>query len=378
MLTSANRIPHDTLTCLKPCVRTLVCGHKCSGVCTDPCRCCENCEQFKVFRTEQQMAELRLDAAPWSTSTMPTAEPDHIRDSSPEKWVEFSKNPEIHDDVIRDTRLQAMKPLIELDTTPATAAEAGKQVIKERFIPVSNQDGQRVIGQQAGPRGRHPPPASSQTRNHSTDHRRGGGNQKQDYRVQSNKWGRQAKAYHQKQSPHAQLHGRAPVKDNRSQATSASRSHENRSAPVSGQHSQVQVQPSTHKHMSTQPRQGKVISTQPKPTSHPRKASQPPVQGSGVAQPSGASAVDDLMSLMGESDLGFEAEVLGIRRGRHAEPDPVNTTTAPQRVQMDMAADVESLMTFGGDGADSDDADSPTEPGRPPKKEQKEELLIDI
>lgn len=309
------------------------------------------------------MAELRLEAAPWST--MPTAEPDQIRDSSPEQWVEFSKNPEIHDDVIRDTRLQAMKPLIELDATPAPAAEGG--MIKERFIPVLNQDGQRVIGQPTGTRGSHPPPASSQIRN-----------QKQDYRAQANKRGRQARAYHQKQSPRAKSDGRAAFKNNSSQATSASRSHGNR-APGNGQRSHPQVPPNTNKLVPNHSRQRKVIPTQPKPTSDPRRASQPPVQGSGAAQPSGGSVIDDLMSLMGESDLGFEAEVLGIRRGRHAEPDPVNTTTEPQLLQMDIAADVESLMTFGGDGADSDGADSPTKSCRSSsQKEPKEELLIDI
>lgn len=315
------------------------------------------------------MTELRLEAAPWSASTMPTAEPDQVRDSSPEQWVEFSKNPEIHDDVIRDTRLQAMKPLIELDATPAPAAEADKHMIKERFIPVSNQDGQRVIGQPTG--GRPPPPASSQTRNQTTDPRRGG-NQKQDYLAQANKRGRQARAYHQKQSPRAKSDGHAPFKNNSSQATSASRSHGNR-APGNGQRSHPQVPPNTNKPVPNQSRQGKVIPTQPKPTSYPKRASQPPMHGSGVAQTSGGSVIDDLMSLMGESDLGFEAEVLGIRRGRHAEPDPGNTATEPQLVQMDIAADVESLMTFGGDGADS-----PTKSGRSSQKELKEELLIEI
>lgn len=325
------------------------------------------------------MADLQLESASWSSSTMPTAEPDQIRDSSPEEWVEFSKNPEVHDDVIRDTRLQAMKPLIELGATPAPAAEADKRMIKERFIPISNQDGQRVIGKPAGTRGRHAPPASSQTSNQSTDHRRGGNNQKQGYRPQSQIRGRQAQASSQKQGPQTQSHGRAPFKDNRFHPTSASQRHGNRTPRVNGQRSQVPIPPNTHKIVPNQPRQGKVVRPQPNPKPDLSRASRFPIQGFGVGRPSEGSAVDDLMSLMGESDLGFEAEVLGIRRGRHhTEPDPVLTNSVSERVQMHMGADVESLMTFGGDGADSDGADCATKPGNSPKKEPDEELLIDI
>jgi hypothetical protein len=82
------------------------------------------------------------------------------------------------------------------------------------------------------------------------------------------------------------------------------------------------------------------------------------------------------MSLMGESDLGFEAEVLGVRRGRHrTNLEPVNNTTVPEHVQQHMGPDVESLLSFGGDGACS-----PTKPALSDKdeKEEEEEFLIDI
>lgn len=70
------------------------------------------------------------------------------------------------------------------------------------------------------------------------------------------------------------------------------------------------------------------------------------------AGPSGNNAEADDMSLIGESDLGFEAEVLGIRRGRNTGQEVVDTNALRERFQV-ACDDAESLMTFGGDGGDS-------------------------
>ncbi|POS74311.1 suppressor of ascus dominance-3 [Diaporthe helianthi] len=337
-------ISHDKLPCLRACIRTLACGHKCSGVCTDPCRCCENCEQFKAFKVEQ----LELEPARLSSSAIPSAAPDQIRDSSPEKWAKFSMNPAAHDDVIREARLQAMNPtpLIELDSGPS--ATAGATVIKERFIPVINHDGVRLIEQQPGIRARGPPQTSPWTNSQNTGHRRG--------------------ANKQRQSTQPQIQVRAGSGNNGRKATSASRSHDKMTSRVSFQRNYVQLPPGPQNDKRNSTRQERIPPPRRGPTGDPLDRCKPPVQRA----PSETTA--DLMSLMGESDIGFEAEVLGVHRGRHRdEPSPANKKTWPRKAQQPAGPDVESLMFFGGDGACS-----PTKRAFSPTVEEDEELLIDI
>ncbi|KKY34264.1 suppressor of ascus dominance 3 [Diaporthe ampelina] len=195
--------------------------------------------------------------------------PVQSRDSSPEKWVEFSRNPEIHDNVIRRARIQAMQPLIELDTPPTSTANASRNTIKERWIPISNRDGQERLNQRR-----------------------------------------------QQQ----------PVPPNNS------------------------------------------------PNFEARGPFQSPVSGLEALAPVRVQAAADSISLMGESDLGFEAEVLGIRRSRRTgDGSEVNVNTVPGQVQEGMDIVVESLVSFGGDGAVS-----PAKPASSPKKDEEEELLIDF
>lgn len=353
MLTITDRVPHEKLPCLQPCTRVLACGHKCTGVCTDPCRCCEDCDQFKTFEAERRMAQLQLEAASLPSSTTPTPVLEQRRDISPEKWVDFSQNPQAHDDAIRNARLLAIEPLVKLDDSPTTAAPPN--VIKERFIPISNRDGVRVVEKQAQSRDRPIPKVSAQADNQNNGRRHRSG----------------------KQQPSGQQthnHGRAPIKGNRFGAESRLRNHGNSNARANGQRSQVQGRPTLQQGRPNQRRQQQPYPPNSNPMAGARGANQSLVNFLNAAAPSRGQAAADSISLMGESDLGFEAEVLGIRRGRHlTDQGTLNNNTVPDRVQEVMGTDAASLMSFGGDGADS-----PGEAATTPKDEKEEELLIDI
>lgn len=350
VLMVANRVPHEKLPCLQPCARVLACGHKCSGVCTDPCRCCEDCDQFKTLEAERRMAQLQLEAAPLPPSTTPTPYPEQTRDSSPEKWVEFSQNPQAHDDAIRKAQLLALEPLIELGAPQMTAPPPN--MIKERFIPISNQDGVRVIEKQAQFRGRQVPDVSAQANNQNAGRR----------------------AQQQRPGPQTRNRVRAPFKGNRFEGSYGLRNHGQSNARADGQRSQVQRRQTVQQGRPNQRRQ-----QQPAP---PEKSHTAP-GGGGIeslinfldaAPPAGGQVALDSISLMGESDLGFEAEVLGIRRGTpRADRGTVNTNTVADRVQEHRGIDAESLMSFGGDGAESSGEAATTS-----KDAKEEELLIDI
>lgn len=143
-MSNACRVGHETVTCLRPCPRTLYCGHNCSGVCTDKCRCAERCRDFGIQDAEQQIARLQLysdgrqvpavDSLPGGISHTEAS----TRNSSPEKWQEFSRDPCAHDDAIRQARLQQM--------TEQEAQDA-PDAIQEKFFPIANQDGHRVLGE---------------------------------------------------------------------------------------------------------------------------------------------------------------------------------------------------------------------------------------
>lgn len=117
------RVPHEILPCLSPCSKTLSCGHKCSGVCTDKCHCAEDCRDFHLRQSDQRMAKLQLGDGPWdaSQSELPSF------NSSPEKWQQFSRDPGVHDNAIRQARLQQLaeqdvqaRPVIDLSTHSET------------------------------------------------------------------------------------------------------------------------------------------------------------------------------------------------------------------------------------------------------------------
>lgn len=298
------------------------------------------------------MAQLQLEAAAPPSSTTPPPILEQRRDNSPEKWVDFSRNPQAHDDAIRKAQLEAMKPLIDLGTPSTT--EAPPNMIKERFIPISNRDGVRVIEKQSqscDPIRK----VSAQADNRNTGRRHRSGKQ-------------------QPAGPQTHHHGRAPFKGNRFEAASRLRNHGTSNARANGQRSQIQGRP-TLQH-------GKFNQRRPQQPGPPNNG---PMAGAGGAKESLINLLDtvapavgkvaaDSMSLMGESDFGFEAEVLGIRRGGHrTDRGTVNTNTVPDRVQEVIGIDAESLMSFGGDGAESS-----AEVATTPKDEKEEELLIDI
>lgn len=355
MLTIFDRIPHEKLPCLKACTRVLACGHKCSGVCTDPCRCREDCDQFKALEAERRLAQLQLQVAPLPPATTPSPALEHERDSSPEKWVAFSKNPQAHDDAIRKARLEAMGPSIELDTPPTSAAPPEKNVIKERFIPISNRNGVRVIEKEAGPHGRCLPKAPAQGNSRNTGRRRVNGQQ-------------------QRQGPQTPAHSRNTFKGMRAEAVSTMQNGGKSSARPNGQRGQLRGRPTLHQNKPNQRRQPQLAPHKSTTRAGSGVPEQPLINLLDKVEPARDEAPADSVSLAGESDLGFEAEVLGIRRGsRRTDQGPANARPVLEKVQEVVGADAESLMSFGGDGAVS-----PTSTALAAKNEKEEELLIDI
>lgn len=305
------------------------------------------------------MAQLQLQATPSPSTTIPVPAPMHSRDSSPEKWAEFSKNPEIHDDVIRQARLQAMQPpLIELQTPPTSTTDAEQNNIKERWIPISNRDGVRVVEKQAEDGGRRFPKASAQTQNQNKDRRHRTGKE-------------------QRRGPQTQNQGHAQYRGHRAAALPPQRGHGRIGPRAKGRPIQVQGRPTLPQETLGQQRQQR--QQQPAPPNNISKVDTAGAFHSLLSDleslaPAGGQAAADSISLMGESDLGFEAEVLGIRRSSRAVGGKdIKADTVPERVRDDMGTDVESLMSFGGDGAFS-----PAKPVSPPKKDEEEELLIDF
>lgn len=356
MLTNANRIPHDKLPCLEPCIRILACGHKCTGVCTDPCRCCEDCDQFKIFQAERQLARLRLEVAPSPSSKVPASAPDPRRDSSPEKWVEFSQNPAAHDDAIRKAQLLSMAPLIELDTPPTYAGSPEKKAIKERFIPTSTRDGMRVVGKPASDL-RSPRRAEVSARADTQSTIRHPHNGKQ-----------------QRQGPQPQNCGHTPSKGQRFVTVPAFRNNGNSNSRANGQRGQAHQRPIPNRNKFSQRRQQQPATPSKGVIAAAENILQPPVKLLDTVLPVGGHAAADSISLMGESDLGFEAEVLGVRRGRYQTAQNMfNPKTLADLYPQAIGADVESLMSFGGDAAES-----PAKPAPASKNDKEDELLIEI
>lgn len=355
MLTNANRIPHEKLPCLEPCIRILACGHKCTGVCTDPCRCCEDCDQFKTFQAERQLARLRLEVAPSPSSKVPASAPDPIRDSSPEKWVEFSQNPAAHDDAVRKAQLLSLAPLIELDTPPTYAESPENNAIKERYLPTSTRDGMRVVGKPADVRSprRAEVPARADTQT----------------TIRHPQNGKQ-----QRQGPQTQNRGHTPSKDERFVTVPAFRNHGNSNSRANGQRGQAHQRPIPKQNKFSQRRQQQPATPSKGVIAGAENASQPPVNLLDTVLPVVGHTAADSISLMGESDLGFEAEVLGVRRGRlQTAQSIVNSKTLADLYPQAIGADAESLMSFGGDATDS-----PSKPAPASKTDKVEELLIDI
>lgn len=154
----ASSVSHETLPCLRPCTRNLFCGHKCSRNCTEKCRCAEDCRDFHLQQAERQLAKLQIQGDVGQEHGRASEFESRTRNNSPEKWQQFSRDPQVHDDAIRQTRLQGMKeqefstrPLIDLGTTAITGdCESGgkaSDTIHEKFIPIANQDGHRIIGE---------------------------------------------------------------------------------------------------------------------------------------------------------------------------------------------------------------------------------------
>lgn len=318
-----------------------------------------------MVQAERQIAQLQLEVA--SSMSFPEPATEQKRDSSPEKWVEFSNNPQVYDDVIREARLRQMKeaqetraqatsqPLIELDTPPTSTNSPEKNNIRERFIPTSSRDGVRVIEQKPDPRVQSPS-MTLKTHSHNTGRRLKNGRQRrQGQETQS-----------QNQTPNNKTASQ-PLRASQNQRKSGSRSN--------NQRNQAQVRMPSHQNNANVRRQEPFSSARHNPMVSTGGSNQPQTDIFASLAPGGGQAPVDSISLIGESDLGFEAEVLGIRRGHRTDQEVVDASSLRERFRMEIpvAPYAESLMSFGGDGADS-----PVKPAQPPENEKEEELLIDI
>lgn len=120
--------PHEKLPCRVVCTKELSCGHQCGGLCSDPCSCPQNCAEARL-----QMSRLAISTDISSEASSGTGLGAQSRQSSPAKWKQFSHNPQIHDDAIRDTRRQE-------------AYQQNKAVdIRETFVPVFTAEGRRAV-----------------------------------------------------------------------------------------------------------------------------------------------------------------------------------------------------------------------------------------
>lgn len=129
------------LPCLRPCTRKLSCNHKCRRNCTDKCACAESCDRFLTSQAGEHKPELRLNGN------------DPNPNSPGKNWRVFSRNPKVHDDEIRQTKIKEMAEQNAQDQLsrqlgiPATTSNSSVSMdIQERFIPIQSHDGRRMTG----------------------------------------------------------------------------------------------------------------------------------------------------------------------------------------------------------------------------------------
>ena len=255
------------------------------------------------------MAGLQLDDAPWNVtqSDIPAA------NNSPEKWRMFSRDPGVHDNAIRQAHLQQLaeqevqaRPLVDLGTP--TKASHGRPGNK----PDAIQEKFIPIENRDG-------------------HRKLGLAQSPD-RLGSD----------------IQGHGRARQQAHRHKVHNTRQSDEAQQ-PSLQQRSQPIVKNAYPRQPQTQP-----------------QATDAASQDRFFPMPRRTHAVAE--STVGESDFGFEAEVLGIRRGGKSHVD-AHDLRGHVRSHLPVTDDVESLISFGGGQAQdaTDNAD-----------DQEPECLIDI
>ncbi|KAK7737338.1 hypothetical protein SLS53_006641 [Cytospora paraplurivora] len=339
------KTPEDFLDNAGGCrIRTLFCGHKCSRICTDKCRCAEDCRDFHLQQAEQRLAKLQIQGDVDQAHAKASQFESPTRNSSPEKWQQFSRDPRVHDDAIRQTRLQGTKeqeisaqPLIDLGTPAMTVdGESGgkaSDTIHERFVPIANQDGRRILGE-------------AQVVNDLSDI-----SQPRAWAKQQT--GRQAQGG-QHQTPRQSGQGqRAASQQYRQLVTepnpAAAQVFTNTSA-IAGRPGQSQL----HAHMAIQD-----VARNFSP--EVRRTRQ-------IAE-----------STVGESDLGFEAEVLGIRRGPTTQSDQIAFLEEDLR-HSHKSDNPETLRSF--DGLDGAQYRVPTGAKQPTtsvdKDDDEQTLLIDI
>ncbi|ROV99204.1 hypothetical protein VPNG_08197 [Cytospora leucostoma] len=338
-------LSHETLPCLRPCRRTLFCGHKCSQSCTDKCRCAEDCRKFHLQQAGQQSATQQIQGDVGQARARASQFESQECNSSPEKWLQFSHDIRVHDDAIRQTRLQAMKeqelsarPLIDLDTSETTVdgKPGGKasDTIHERFIPIANQDGRRILGE-------------TQVIDDLRDIPQPKARAKQQQRRQAQRG--------QPQKPRQRGQGqRAASQQDRQLVTrpnAASADVFTNTSAIARRPGQSQIQA----HVAAQDRARNLFPTGRRPRQ--------------VAEPT-----------IGESDLGFEAEVLGIRQGHTTQADRV----APLEEDLHhphMNDNTETMISFDGqDGGQLRVATGAKQPSTSAGRADDDEpaLLIDI
>lgn len=373
---SAPRVGHDVLPCLRPCPRRLSCGHKCSGNCTDKCSCAEKCRSFNLRHAEQQLAELQLDGdarqahSIGSSSGYASQSSAPARNTSPEKWQQFSRDPRAHDEVIRQARLREIaeqaarsQPLISLGHSGTTIDDSSvgmaPEGIQEKFIFVENQNGRRILGgtQDISPVG-------GSVQRDGRAHKQGRHEARQQARRQSYR--------NEAQGPNHSGQGRQ----------SASKQHRQL-----GSNETPQQQPQVH----VVPSGIRQIGSKQQRTTQEQSYGRSSLQHQSAYNANADEMLPDTLlttqglnhfsdSNIDGSDIGFEAEVLGIRRGHKTQ---VDTKALRERSQHHMLRvhQEEPLINFG----DMDDVVPRVEAGskesntsKGSDKDDEPELLIDI
>ncbi|ROV98679.1 hypothetical protein VMCG_06750 [Cytospora schulzeri] len=309
-------VGHEMLPCLRPCPKRLSCGHKCAGVCTDKCSCAEKCRSFNLRQAEQQMAELQVHGTD-SSSGYASQSGAPARNTSPEKWQHFSRDPRTHDEAIRQARLREMteqqtqhQPLLSLGTHSTTIGNSSvgmaPNVIQEKFISVENKDGRRVLG-------------GAQDIGHV------GGGVQRDGRTK--KQGRQEARSQAKRQTHRN-EAQRPLQPAQVRQSASKKHHrfENNETLQPQPQPPVYAGPRDIRQIGSQQQRIQHTQTQGQSYRHSILQHQSAANANAVEVfPNTMATTQGLDHLsesnIDESDIGFEAEVLGIRRSRRTQVD---------------------------------------------------------
>lgn len=286
--------------------------------------------------------------------------------SSPDKWQQFSRDPRVHDEAIRQIQLMEMagqeaqdRPLISLDTPATTiggsSVHKAPEGIQETFISIENQDGRRL-------------PGNTQDMAHIR------GDVQYDGRAQ--KQGRQEFRQQAKKQTH-QNDNQLPRQPRRSQQSASQQNRRKNAALQQQQQPQVHVGPHNVRQTGYQQQRSQYTQTQGQSSGNPAlwhhsasSANAAVVLPKTLPTSHGLDPLEDPED--SDSDIGFEAEVLGIRRGHATKAGAKTLRRKSQHHLSQIQQEGPPLIDLGDlDGAEEQTPKSNNEDDGP-------ELLIDI